>query len=317
LTLAGPEEKEPPMSLEATPDPVRTRALTKRYGERRAVDGVDLRVGRNQVFGLLGPNGAGKTTLLRMLTGLVRPTGGEVTVFGVEPGRPEALSRVGALIEGPGLYPHLSGRDNLRVLAHQTSAHHRVEHVLEQVGLSARARDKFGSYSLGMKQRLGVAAALLKNPELLVLDEPTNGLDPQGVRDMRGLVRELGEFGHTVLLSSHVMAEVEELCDWVAVMARGRIIREGTVAQLRGRGAVVVTAEPLQRALEVAADLYGTRAVLADGTLEVDIDDDDIPQLIHRLTSCGIRLRAVSRQESTLEDVFLQLTGEEVSGDAR
>jgi ABC-2 type transport system ATP-binding protein len=285
---------------------VRTRALTKRYGDRAAVDGIDMTVERHQIYGLLGPNGAGKTTLMRMLTGLVRPTSGEVTVLGGPPGRPDTVARVGALIEGPGLYPHLSGRDNLRVLARDA----RVDEVLDLVDLADRAGDRFGSYSMGMKQRLGVAAALLKDPELVLLDEPTNGLDPQGVRDMRDLVRDLGAAGRTVLLSSHVMAEVEHLCDRVAVLARGRVVREGTVEELRGRAPVTVAADPLPRAFEVAAGRYGTRAALADGVLEMDIDDSEIPKLVRELTAHGVLLHRVNRPQSHLEDVFLQLTSE-------
>ena len=290
---------------------VRTRALTKRYGDRAAVDGIDMTVTRHQVYGLLGPNGAGKTTLMRMLTGLVHPTSGTVTVLDGPPGRPDIVARIGALIEGPGLYPHLSGRDNLRVLARDTRVSaKRVDEVLELVDLTDRAGDKFGAYSLGMKQRLGVAAALLKDPELVVLDEPTNGLDPQGVRDMRELVRDLGAAGRTVLLSSHVMAEVEHLCDRVAVLARGRVVREGTVEELRGRAPVTVAAEPLARAFEVVADRYGTRAALADAVIEVDIDDAEIPLLIQELTARGVLLHGVNRPQSRLEDVFLQLTSE-------
>jgi ABC-type multidrug transport system ATPase subunit len=186
---------------------IETRGLTKRYGDDIvAVDGLALRVRRGEVYGFLGPNGAGKTTTLRMLLGLVRPTAGGATVLGAPPGAPEGLARIGAMVEAPALYPYLSGRDNLRVLAgHAGVAEPRVDAVLEEVGLSARAGDRSRTYSLGMKQRLGVAAALLKDPELLILDEPTNGLDPAGMRDMRRLLRALGEGGRTVLLSSHLL----------------------------------------------------------------------------------------------------------------
>ncbi|WP_158883157.1 ABC transporter ATP-binding protein [Amycolatopsis anabasis] len=300
----------------AADDPVSTEAVTKRYGTRAAVDGVSLRVTGGQVFGLLGPNGAGKTTLLRMLLGLVRPTTGKVAVFGEPP--PRTLARVGALIEGPGMYPYLSGRDNLRVLARQAGAPvAKVDEVLDRVGLSARARDRTREYSLGMKQRLGVAASLLKNPDLLVLDEPTNGLDPQGVLDMRDLVRRLGEDGHTVLLSSHLLAEVEEVCDRVAVLARGRIVREGTVGELRGRGVVVVHAEPVGRALALAAEPLGERVKATAGRLEAEIEDHEIPGLVALLTGHDIDVFGVRRRESSLEEVFLTLTNEGDDHDQR
>ena len=198
---------------------IETRELSKRYGERTvAVDQLVLRVRRGEVYGFLGPNGAGKTTTLRMLLGLIRPTSGGAQVLGEQPGAPRGLARLGALVEAPAFYPYLSGRDNLRVLAgHAGVAHARVEEVLAEVGLSARAGDRVAAYSLGMKQRLGVAAALLKDPELLILDEPTNGLDPAGMADMRAFIRSLGERGVTVLLSSHLMGEVEQVSDRVGI----------------------------------------------------------------------------------------------------
>ena len=197
-----------------------------------------LRVHRGEVYGFLGPNGAGKTTTLRMLLGLVRPTSGTVQVLGHEPGREAALARLGALVETPGFYAHLSGGDNLRVLARYSGVESsRVRTVLEQVGLSSRARDGFAGYSLGMKQRLGVAAALLKDPELLILDEPTNGLDPEGVADMRDLIRSLGRGERTVLLSSHLLAEVEQVSDRVGVVREGRLVAEGRSRRCAGGSA--------------------------------------------------------------------------------
>ncbi|HTE60937.1 MAG TPA: ATP-binding cassette domain-containing protein, partial [Solirubrobacteraceae bacterium] len=186
---------------------IETRGLTKRYGDAIvAVDDLELRVRRGEVYGFLGPNGAGKTTTLRMLLGLVRPTSGTAAVLGAPPGSPEGLARIGALVEAPAFYPYLSGRDNLRVLAGYAGVpEDRVEAVLDEVRLSDRAADRSSTYSLGMKQRLGVAAALLKDPELLILDEPTNGLDPGGMAEMRAFIRSLGEGGRTVVLSSHLM----------------------------------------------------------------------------------------------------------------
>src|SRR5688500_12157338 len=217
------------------PDPdlvIETRALTKRYGDAVvAVDGLDLRVRRGEVYGFLGPNGAGKTTTLRMLLGLVRPTSGQATVLGARPGAPSGLARVGALVEAPAFYPYLSGRDNLQVLAgHAGVPRARIDAVLAEVALAGRGGDRTATYSLGMKQRLGVAAALLKDPELLILDEPTNGLDPAGMAEMRELIRSLGEGGRTVVLSSHLMGEVEQVSDRVGV------IRAGTLVADRKRG---------------------------------------------------------------------------------
>ncbi|GAA3948758.1 ABC transporter ATP-binding protein [Actinoplanes auranticolor] len=225
--------------------PVEARRLTKRYGTLTAVDNLDLCVQPGEIYGFLGPNGAGKTTTLRMLLGLIRPTSGEVRLFGRAPGR---LDGVGALIEGPAFYPYLTGRDNLRVMArHAGVAPARVAAVLDQVELTVRAGDRYATYSLGMKQRLGVAATLLKDPRLIVLDEPTNGLDPAGMADMRLLVRRLGAAGCTVLLSSHLMTEVQELCDRVGVIAAGRLVAESTVAELRGEPGLRLVAAPAGR----------------------------------------------------------------------
>ena len=221
------------------------RGLTKRYGDALAVDGVSLSVRRGEVYGFLGPNGAGKTTTLRMLLGLIRPTSGAASVLGHRPGDAAALARIGSMIEGPAFYPYLSGRDNLAVVARYAGvgkAH--LDQVLDRVDLGSRGGDKFGAYSLGMKQRLGVAAALLKEPDLVVLDEPTNGLDPAGMRDMRALIRRLGDEGHTVILSSHMLGEVQQVCDRVGVISSGRMILESTVEELRGEGELVLRASP-------------------------------------------------------------------------
>src|SRR4051794_13981911 len=212
--------------------PVQTSALTKRYGRMRAVEELSISVPRGEVYGFLGPNGAGKTTTLRMLLGLVQPTSGSLRLLGRRPG-PGYLARVGALIEGPAFYPYLSGRDNLRVLAdHGGVRRSRVDGVLETVALAERAGDRYATYSLGMKQRLGLAAALLKDPELLILDEPTNGLDPAGMAEMRDFIRSLAAGGRTVLLSSHVMGEIEQGCDRVGGVRARLLVAGGTVAGL-------------------------------------------------------------------------------------
>src|SRR3954453_20553876 len=225
---------------------VQTARLSKRYGDRLAVDSVSLTVRRGGVYGFLGPNGAGKTTTLRMVLGLVRPTGGRATVLGEPPGTPAVVQRVGALVEGPGFYPYLSGRDNLRVMARYRRVDDGdVDVALDRVDLAARGRDRYSRYSLGMKQRLGVAAALLGDPDLLVLDEPTNGLDPAGMADMRALLADVAAGGQTVVLSSHLLAEGQEGCDRVGVIADGRLLAQSTVAELRGAAAVVLRADPL------------------------------------------------------------------------
>src|SRR5215204_5607196 len=243
---------------------VSTQGLTKVFGRRRAVDAVDLTVTRGEVYGFLGPNGAGKTTTLRMLLGLVRPTSGSALVHGRPPGDPAAVARTGSLVEGPGFYPYLSGRENLRVLARYRGLPDReVDRVLDRVDLAARGGDRFRAYSLGMKQRLGVAAALLGEPDLLVLDEPTNGLDPAGMADMRRLLVDVAAGGQTVLLSSHLLAEVQEICDRVGIVDQGRLRVQSTVAELRGSSGILLRARPLDRALAIAMRLAGDDAVEA------------------------------------------------------
>ena len=289
---------------------VETRGLTKQYGNHAAVDALDLNVRRGEVYGFLGPNGAGKTTTLRMLLGLVRPTSGAATVLGRSPGEEASLAKLGALVETPGFYAHLSGSDNLRVLARYSGiGYSRVEAVLEQVGLSNRARDKFARYSLGMKQRLGVAAALLKDPELLILDEPTNGLDPEGVADMRELVRSLGRGQRAVLLSSHLLNEVEQICDRVGVIRGGRLVAEGTVAELRGRKRLLIRVTPLNRALRTAMQIEGVGNVgIEDGALTLATDDGvAVANIVRRLVEAGFDVSEVRPLERSLEEAFLNL----------
>ena len=288
--------------------PVETRGLTKRFGPLTAVDSLDLRVRAGEVYGFLGPNGAGKTTTLRMLLGLVRPSAGEVRLFGQPPGR---LEGVGALIEGPAFYPYLTGRDNLRVVArHAGVSTARVAAVLDQVELAERAGDRYATYSLGMKQRLGVAAALLKDPRLVVLDEPTNGLDPAGMADMRLLVRRLGAAGCTVVLSSHLMSEVQELCDRVGVIARGRLVAESTVAELRGQPTLRLVATPLDAAATRARALLGADAVgVSGGGLDRAVAPDRAAEVNAALVAAGIAVSELRAEERSLEQAFFELTG--------
>jgi ABC-2 type transport system ATP-binding protein len=263
-----------------------------------------------EVYGFLGPNGAGKTTTLRMLLGLIRPTSGSVRLFGAAPGA-ESLSRVGALIEGPAFYPYLSGRANLKVLAdHAGVRRTRVDGVLELVSLTDRAKDRYSTYSLGMKQRLGLAAALLKDPDLVLLDEPTNGLDPAGMADMRVTLRALADEGRTVLLSSHLLAEVEQICDRVGVLDHGRLIAETTVTDLRAGGSLRIIAHPFERARDHLCRLVGATNVHVDGpALELDVDAGQAGRINEGLVGAGLTVTELHWHERDLEQTFLELTG--------
>ncbi len=293
---------------------VETRDLTKRYGRQiTAVDRLNLAVRRGEVYGFLGPNGAGKTTTLRMLLGLIEPTSGAARVLGQEPGSPASLRGVGALVESPAFYPYLSGYDNLKVVSRYAGVpRRRIREVLQTVELSGRAKDKFKKYSLGMKQRLGVAAALLKDPELLILDEPTNGLDPKGMADMRALVRELGSGERTVLLSSHLLGEVEQICDRVGVIHKGILVAEDTIAELRGEEGLLVRAEPFEEARQIAERIKGVEGVTAaDGMLRLATDPGRAAEINAKLVSAGLRVSELRPAEQSLEEVFLELTGGE------
>ena len=292
---------------------VETHSLTRRYGSGvLAVDSVDMSVRRGEVYGFLGPNGAGKTTTLRMLVGLIRPTSGTATVAGHAPGDPEGLKRIGSLIESPGLYPYLSGRENLRVVADLAGVgQKRVDEVLDIVELTSRAGRKFGTYSTGMKQRLGVAAALLKDPELLILDEPTNGLDPQGMAEMRKLIKDIGQSDRTVLLSSHLLGEVEQICDRVGVISNGRLVKQSTVQELVGEEGVLVRAQPLDQAETILARMFGAGAVTRqDGAFHLKTRPADSVEINRQLTSAGLAVSELRPFERSLEEVFFQLTGE-------
>jgi ABC-2 type transport system ATP-binding protein len=269
-----------------------------------------MRVRRGEVYGFLGPNGAGKTTTLRMLLGLIRPTSGSALVLGATPGAPEGLARIGALVETPAFYPFLSGRDNLRVLArHAGVPETRIDAVLAEVELTGRAGHRFGTYSLGMKQRLGVAAALLKDPELLILDEPTNGMDAAGMAEMRTFIRSLGPHGRTVLLCSHLMGEVEQVCDRVGVIRAGRLVGEGTLDELRGRASLRVRAEPLAQAEHVLAALASVeRVAVADGGLLLTAEPQAAAGINRALVEAGIAVSELRHERASLEQVFLELT---------
>jgi ABC-type multidrug transport system ATPase subunit len=300
--------------MSATPDNVvATHALTKHYGKTiTAVDALDLEVHRGEVFGFLGPNGAGKTTTLRMLLGLIRPSSGSAQVVGHRPGEPAGLARIGSLVESPAFYPYLSGRENLKVVADYAGLPHvRVDAALDEVELLSRAKDRFGTYSMGMKQRLAVAAALIKEPDLMILDEPTNGLDPQGVVEMRNLIRRLGTGSRTVLLSSHLLNEVEQTCDRVAIIRKGKLVVQGRVDELRGQASLIVKATPADAARRSLVQILGQAAVAGvDGTLRLSVSPDRAADINAALVSAGIRVSELRPAERTLEEVFLSLTGE-------
>ncbi|MHB8159659.1 MAG: ABC transporter ATP-binding protein [Thermoleophilia bacterium] len=293
---------------------IQTRELRKQYRpDIMAVDGLSMRVKRGEVYGFVGPNGSGKTTTLRMLLGLVRPTSGDCELLGEAPGSPEALARIGALVETPAFYPYLSGRDNLRVLArHAGVSYNRIEPVLAEVDLTRRADYRFKSYSLGMKQRLGMAAALLKDPELLILDEPTNGLDPAGMAEMRDLIRNLGHGERTVLLSSHLMGELEQICDRIGVVKEGRIIKEGTLDELRRGERLKLRAEPVAGAITLLEKLEGVGKIEAGdgGNLMIEADPSRAAEINRVLVEAGIQVSELCVVKLSLESVFLSLTEE-------
>ncbi|MBV8397032.1 MAG: ABC transporter ATP-binding protein [Actinobacteria bacterium] len=300
--------------------PVAARALVKRYGDIVAVDHVDLTVERGDVFGYLGPNGAGKTTSLRMLLGLIRPTSGTAQLFGRDPMLvgARALDGVAGFVEGPRFYPYLSARRNLELLADfdDDVPRSRIDEVLELVELRDRARDRVGGYSHGMRQRLGIAASLLRRPKLLLLDEPATGLDPGGMRDMRQLVRRLAGEGITILLSSHLLAEVEELCNRVAIIRSGRIVYEGRLDELlRSAGSsyrfVVGDAE---RARAVLLAQPGIEDVRTEGDgLRVHGDERAIGAASVALGQAQIEITALVPQTATLEELFLGMTEREAA----
>jgi ABC-2 type transport system ATP-binding protein len=291
-----------------------TSGLTKHYGGIIAVQSLDLNVFRGEVYGFLGPNGAGKTTTLRMLLGLIRPTSGSATVMNAQPGTPHSLVKVGAIVETPAFYPYLSGYDNLRFVAGLCGApSSRIGSALDQVELTPRAKHKFSTYSMGMKQRLGVAAALLKEPELLILDEPTNGLDPQGMADMRNLIIQLGQGNRTVLISSHLLNEVELMCSRVGVIQKGRLVAEGTIEELRGAAQLTIRADPIERARALLETEVGAQNVTAhaDGTISLKVDLQRTADLNRTLVQAGLAVTELRATTQSLEEVFMELTGTE------
>jgi ABC-2 type transport system ATP-binding protein len=295
--------------------PIAARGLVKRYGDVVAVGGVDLTVGPGDVYGYLGPNGAGKTTSMRMLLGLIRPDAGSVQLFGRDPylEGARALDGVAGFVEAPRFYPYLTGRKNLEMMAAYDGggARERIDDALATVDLTARARHKVGGYSHGMRQRLGIAAALLRAPRLLVVDEPATGLDPAGMRDMRALIRRLADGGMTVLLSSHQLAEVEELCDRVAIVRSGLVAYEGSLADLRAAAgsAYRVRTTDDARAERVCRAQPGVEGVTREpGGLLLRAGEETVGRLSVALVESGVALLALVPAAATLEDLFFELT---------
>jgi ABC-type multidrug transport system ATPase subunit len=295
-----------------------THGLTKDFKKLRAVDNLDLSVCRGDVFGFLGPNGAGKTTTIRLIFGLTYPTSGYVTIADhkMPQDRQEALRHVAGFVDDPTFYGNMNARRNLRMLGEMNGpvTEERITEVLEMVGLLERGKSKVGGYSHGMRQRLGIALALIHNPEIIILDEPTSGLDPQGMKDVRELIRELGRQGTTVFLSSHLLHEIELVCNRAAILRRGRLIAQGPVSQLHpsANGVKVMTGNQ-SKALEVMRKLVPPASIREDeGYLVIDTSEGLIPELVRRLVADQIDVLAiVPAIERSLEDMFLELTGDE------
>jgi ABC-2 type transport system ATP-binding protein len=296
---------------------VETHGLTKHFGSRAAVAGVDLRIPAGVAFGLLGPNGAGKTTLIRTLLGLTRASAGAMQVMGhaMPHEHAKALARVGAVVEEPRFHDHLTGRQNLKIVSALLTdeATRRIPQAMDRVGLTARADEPVGAYSLGMRQRLGIARCLLNDPRLLILDEPMNGLDPAGIQEFRGLIRGLVQEGRTVLISSHMLDEIEKTCDWVAIIDRGKLIRQGRLAELRDGSAhqVLVACDNNARAMTILAGQEGVREVKVDdaGLLLCTLASADLAATVNRvLVTAGIAVSRLEPARVTLEERFLDIT---------
>jgi ABC-2 type transport system ATP-binding protein len=300
---------------------ITSAGLSKRFrGGQLAVDGVDLEVPRGSVYGFLGPNGSGKTTTIRMLLGLIYPTSGRHELLGtpMPQGATRVLPRVGSLVEGPAFYPFLNGRQNLARCdaadrtADPRTARQRIDSALDRVGLLAAAKKRYRAYSLGMKQRLGIAAGLLQPRELIILDEPTNGLDPQGTREVRALVREIATEGTTVFVSSHLLAEVEQICTHVGVMRTARLVFQGPLDELRRTGAARIQVETTDP--QAAAELFGKLGLadtqVAEAAVSAQLGDFEPERLCAELVHAGVPVRGLATVRPSLEDLFVGLTGE-------
>jgi len=295
---------------------LRTEDLSKRYGRITAVDSLNIRLLQGEVFGFLGPNGCGKSTTVGMMLGLIRPTNGRVLAFGSDMTLHPwpALKRIGSVVETPAFYPYLSGYDNLKAIGMMLGdiPAQRIDEMLEVVGLRSRARDPYKSYSLGMKQRLGIASTLLRDPELIILDEPTNGLDPAGTREIRELIPRLAREGRTVFLCSHLLHEVQEVSDRVGIVRRGHLVAEGSVDELLGRGRYLRLRSEDNSALAnvMTAIPWVSGVEMLDGFVRAAVPPDRAAELNRVLTGHGIYLSELAPWEADLESIFLQLTGE-------
>ena len=323
-TAGTAEDRAEPADAPPRPDAaataVATIGLTKRFGAQLAVAGINLAVPQGSVYGFLGPNGSGKTTTIRMLLGLIQPTSGGQRLLGVSmpAGANAVLPRVGSLVEGPAFHPQLSGRANLARLdaadrtASPRTAAARIEAALDRVGLLAAAGKRYRAYSLGMKQRLAIAAGLLQPRELMILDEPTNGLDPQGTREVRALIREIAADGTTVFVSSHLLAEVEQICSHVGVMRAGELVFQGTLEALRGRGTpriLVRTGEP-ERAAQVLTRLGFSDVTVAGREVTAQLGGQAPETVCAELVHAGVPVAGLDTPRASLEDLFVELTGE-------
>ena len=299
---------------------IETQGLTKRFGQRIAVDDVDLQVPGGSAFGYLGPNGAGKTTLIRMLLGLTDATAGTMQLLGrpVPAERATALARVGAIVEEPRFHGHLTGRENLTVIAaaREPEAHGRIDGALARVGLTQRADERVKRYSLGMRQRLGVARSLLADPELLILDEPTNGLDPAGIHEFRAMIRGFVAEGRTVLLSSHLLGEVEKICDAVAIVDHGRVVMQGSIAELAAGGdkTILIATSDEEQAMAIFAEHRAVASASAapEGIrvrLRTDVEAEPAADdLGRRLVLADLAIRRFEPARASLEQRFLEIT---------
>ncbi len=289
--------------------------VTKKIGSRIVIDDLSFSVKKGHICGFLGPNGAGKTTMIRLFTGLIRPTNGEVKIHGISVtrSRTQALQSVGAIVEEPIFFPYLTGRKALLNLARlhpqlkRGERKRKVEEVLEKVDLSHAAEQKVGTYSLGMKQRLGIAQALLGDPKVIILDEPANGLDPMGMRELRNLILKLREeMGCSFLISSHLLDELQQLCDDLVVIKEGKLVWQGKMADLFGGTEYVFTLFPLQKAIKLIQKKYPVQ-FLSEKQLQVKVPDEEVSQLNHHLIQNGIQVMGVERRQKRLEDVFVEM----------
>jgi len=324
VTLTEPAPAEPVPLVAGKSEAglaIATSGLAMRFRSGQlAVDHIDLAVPHGSVYGFLGPNGSGKTTTIRMLLGLVYPTAGTFRVLGTDArdGLDSVLPRVGALVEGPAFYPFLSGRQNLArcdaadPTADLSTARARIDHALDQVGLLAAADKRYRAYSLGMKQRLGIAAGLLRPRDLMILDEPTNGLDPQGTREIRSLVKQIASDGTTVFISSHLLAEVEQICSHVGVMSTGKLVFQGTLAELRSRGEprILVRSMDAAGAAEVLGKLELADVTVADGQVSAALGEHAPETINAELVHAGVPVAGLETVRPSLEDLFVELTGE-------